>query len=109
MKIRNGKYSNYCSQPPKARGYRRQENAWRGGKFAKTLRYASCESYELRNPRRFDSFLQNYSLKIKKMLCVDIKKDRNNLECVQKRTTKRVKELRTHRNRYDVNWRFLLL
>ena len=73
----------------------KKKDIQRGNKFAKTLHYVCCESHELKNSRRSDFFIQNCDLKIKRMLCIDIKKDTNNLERVQKRTTGRVEELRT--------------
>ena len=96
MELRNGKENNFCWQPPKAWGYRRKKkNVQRGNKFAKPLNYAYCESYELKYSRKSDSFIQNCDLRIKRTLCIDIKRDMNNLECVQKRTTSKVRELRT--------------
>lgn len=90
-----GNNRNFCWQSPEAWGYRSEKDVQRGNKFAKTLHYMYCESYELKNTRRWDFFIQNCDLKIKRMLCIDIKKDTNHLERVQQRTTSRVEELRT--------------
>lgn len=73
----------------------KKKNVQRGNKFAKPLNYAHCESYELKNSRKSDSFIQNCDFKIKRTLRIDIKRDMNNLECVQKRTTSKIRELRT--------------
>ena len=86
MEVENGKIQQFFLTASKSMRLQKKKKCTERKQIAKTLNYAYYKSSELKNSGRSDSFIQNCHLKIKRMLCIDIKKDMNNLECVQKTT-----------------------